>query len=33
MHDMFCEFEAGLNKKLKTGNVGVSLVFLPVDRD
>jgi membrane-bound lytic murein transglycosylase MltF len=33
MYDVFREFEAGLNRKLKTGNTAVTLVFVPVDRD
>ena len=33
MYEALREFEAGLNKKLKTGNAPVSLIFLPVDRD
>ena len=33
MYDVFREFEAGLNRKLKTGNAAVSLLFVPVDRD
>ena len=33
MYDVFREFEAGLNRKLKTGNTAVSLLFVPVDRD
>ena len=33
MYDVFREFEAGLNRKLKTGNTTVSVVFVPVDRD
>jgi hypothetical protein len=33
MYDVFREFEAGLNRKLKTGNTAVSVVFVPVDRD
>ena len=33
MYDVFREFEAVLNRKLKTGNTAVSVVFVPVDRD
>ena len=33
MYDVFREFEAGLNRKLKTGNAAVALLFVPVDRD
>ena len=33
MYDAFREFEAGLNKKYKTGKAPVNLFFLPVDRD
>jgi len=33
LYEMFREFEAGLNKKLKTAHSPVSLIFLPVDRD
>jgi len=33
MHEVFGALEAELNKKYKTGNSRVSLLFIPVDRD